>query len=61
MMLVSCLYPNQIYRDAGREDVPWPGMYPLLVFNPVTMLVDKTIYKTFLHNLHEKRVKFVLK
>ena len=34
MMLVSCLYPNQIYRDAGREDVPRPGMYPLLVFNP---------------------------
>ena len=43
MMLVSCLYPNQIYRDAGQEDVPRPGMYPLLVFNHVTMLVDKTI------------------
>lgn len=43
MMLGRCLYPSQIYRDVGREDVSRPRMYPLLVFNQVTMLVDKTI------------------
>lgn len=39
MMLGSCLYPNQIYRDVGREDVSRPRMFPFAGFQPSDNLI----------------------